>query len=182
MGILRVILWTPFAAVRIVLCNIILGVAGALGLAWPKAVYLRWLVLAPVGMTKVKGGAIAKAKRLAEELLLLSSEYKDDWYYGNAIHKSNLILGRIALREGKMEAAKQFLLRAAETPGSPQLDTFGPNMSLAKELLEAGEQAAVLDYFKHCRSFWVMDFGKLTKWEKTIQAGRMPNFGAHLHF
>ena len=157
-----------------------MGFATALKLVWSKADYLRWLVLGCVSTRKVDVGAIEKAKHFADELLALSSNYKDDWNYGNAIHKGNLILGRIALREGNLEASKQYLLYAGETPGSPQLVSFGPNMVLAKELLEAGEKDAVLEYFKLCVNFWEMDFGRLKSWSEIVQSGRIPDFGRHL--
>ena len=133
-------------------------------------------------MRKVEAGALAKAKRYAEELLHLSISYKDDVVYGNAIHKGNLILGRIALREGDVEAAKLHLLYSGETPGSPNLISFGPNMILAKELLEAGEREIVLDYFVLCDKFWVMGFDKLKYWAAIVQSGSMPNFGPHLFY
>jgi len=38
------------------------------------------------------------------------------------------------LKEGKVEDAKHYLLEAGKTPGSPQLNSFGPDMSLAEEL------------------------------------------------
>lgn len=178
----RVILHTIFVAVRVVVCNVIFGIVETLGLVWSKAEILRGVILPCVGMRAVETGAIAKAKRFAEELIHLSRKYKDDrnFPYGNAIHKGNLILGRIALREGNIEAAKQYLVYAGETPGSPQLDSFGPNMILAKELLEAGEKDAVLDYFKLCSNFWVMGPGKLRYWAEIVQSGKIPNFGSHL--
>ena len=39
-------------------------------------------------------------------------------------------------------------------PGSPQLNSFGPIMSLAEELLEQGEPDTVLEFFAECRKFW----------------------------
>lgn len=66
--------------------------------------------------------------------------------YGNIIHNANQVLGRCALLEGKLEDAKAYLLKAGATPGSPQLDSFGPRMSLARELLEKGEKETVLRY------------------------------------
>ena len=180
MSIWRLILWHTFRVVHTILCTVVSSMGGALKHVWPNAVYFRWLVLACVGMRKVEAGEIVKAKRFGDELLHLSEKYKDDWNYGNAIHKGNLILGRVALRQGNIKAAKQYLIHAGETPGSPQLDSFGPNMSLAKELLEAGEKEAVLDYFRKCANFWEMDFGKLKNWAEIIQSGRTPKFGPHL--
>ena len=39
---------------------------------------------------------------------------------------------------GDSLAAGKYLVEAAHTPGSPQLNSFGPNVTLAKELLEMG--------------------------------------------
>lgn len=106
---------------------------------------------------------------------------------GNAIHDGNVVLGRIAVREGRMEDAKQNLLAAGSTGGSPNLGSFGPNMSLAKELLEKGEHETVLQYFQLCEKFWRMppatgaqSGAKLTAWTTAVKAGKIPEFGDHL--
>ena len=100
------------------------------------------------------------------------------------IHQANLILGRAALREENIQEANKFLLKAGATPGSPQLNTFGPNMLLAKELLEKGEQKAVFDYFDLCSKFWTISHGKqqLEDWKKIISQGQIPDFGPHLKY
>jgi len=120
------------------------------------------------------------ARQFATDLLRVAQQFRTDWNYGNAIHDGNLVLGRIAVREGRIDDATQFLLKAGATPGSPQLDSFGPNMSLAKDLLEQGERGPVLEYFELCRKFWELGYGKLDEWAKDIRAGRLPNFGANL--
>lgn len=83
-----------------------------------------------------KADEFQQEKNLALEYLDLANSYQTNWNYGNAIHDANITLGRIALRKGKIEEAKAFLLNAGRTPGSPQLSSFGPNMILAHELLE----------------------------------------------
>ena len=120
------------------------------------------------------------ASRYANELLAAASEKHRDWNYGNAILMGNTVLGRIALRQGQLQAAKAFLLKAGQTPGSPQLNSFGPNMSLAKELVVKGEKDAVIEYFDLCRKFWSMGTEKLDLWTKEVKAGRVPDFGANL--
>lgn len=90
------------------------------------------------------------------------------------------MLGRIALKEGKTEEAKQHLIAAGKSPGSPTMDTFGPNMSLARDLLKMGERDVVLQYFELCRAFWKDDFGKLNEWSRDVKAGKIPDFGANL--
>ncbi len=125
---------------------------------------------------------IADAKNSAESLLAMSGKFKGDWNYGNSIHHSHLVLGRLHLMEGKVEQAKKELKLAGQTPGSPQLNSFGPNMTLAKELLEKGEKTAVLEYFDECLKFWTMDHAKtdVAAWKKDIANGKIPDFRAHL--
>jgi hypothetical protein len=127
-------------------------------------------------------GDLHKARAYAELLLREATAQQGSWNYGNAVHKGNLILGRIAVAEGRMADAVTFLRAAAETPGSPQLNSFGPNMTLAKDLLERGERDAVLAYFEACRVFWKMGEGRLDAWHQDVQAGRIPNFGANLRY
>lgn len=129
-----------------------------------------------------EAGDIAKARAYAERLLDLAKGSPKSWDYGNAVHEGNLVLGRIAVREGRMADAVRFLGAAGETPGSPQLNSFGPNMSLAKDLLEHLETDAVLAYFERCRVFWKMGSGQLDAWVQEIKAGRVPDFGANLHY
>ena len=60
------------------------------------------------------------------------------------------------------------------------MSSFGPNMSLARDFLEAGEKQAVLDYFEACREFWEMGGEKLDRWTKFVNADIMPDFDANL--
>jgi hypothetical protein len=60
------------------------------------------------------------------------------------------------------------------------MKSFGPNMSLAKDLLQEGEQQAVLDYFGLCHEFWKSGEKKLDQWSQEVNAGRLPDFGANL--
>ena len=99
---------------------------------------------------------------------------------GNNSHFGNIVLGRLALREGHLEEAKQRLLQAGQTSGSPNLNSFGPNMALAKELLQQGESAVVLEYFELCSRFWKSNRGRLAEWATTVKEGKIPNFGANL--
>jgi len=72
------------------------------------------------------------------------------------------------------------LMTSATTTGSPQLNSFGPNMSLAQDLLVQGERDAVLEFFARCRSFWKMGQKKLDEWTATVKGGGTPEFGANL--
>jgi tetratricopeptide (TPR) repeat protein len=120
------------------------------------------------------------ARKYALELQNLLPKYKNDWNYGNAVQDVHIVLGRLALAESSVEEAKKHLIEAGKSPGSPQMDSFGPNMTLAKELLERGEKNVVLKYFDLCSKFWEDDFGKLKQWKKEVERGVMPDFGANL--
>jgi TonB family protein len=127
-----------------------------------------------------RAGDWEKAQSYAAELLKLAPEYRDDWNYGNAIHDGNMVLGLVEFHRGKTGSAEQYLLEAGKTPGSPQLNSFGPNMALAKELIDAGEGAAVLPYFDLCRAFWKMGAQRLDDWSAMVRDGGKPYFGANL--
>lgn len=120
------------------------------------------------------------AKQYANDLLAILPNFQTNWNYGNAVHDANLVLGRIAVREGRLSDAKGFLLRAGQTPGSPQLNSFGPNMCLAQDLLKNGERQVVLDYFELCRRFWKGHDGRLDVWSQEVKLGKLPDFGANL--
>ncbi len=125
-------------------------------------------------------GEIEKSSHYAKELLNAGAKHPKDWNYGNSVHCGNNVLGQIALKQGNVKQADEFLLKAGETPGSPQLDSFGPNMSLAKELLQAGEKDTVLKYFALCRKFWTSGSDRLDDWTTQVIAGQVPQFGANL--
>jgi ATP/maltotriose-dependent transcriptional regulator MalT len=129
-------------------------------------------------------GDMEKAKASATELLRLAPDRQYLWDYGNAIHDGNLVLGRVALHDGNIEAAKKYLLEAGKTPGSPQLNSSGPNMSLANDLLNKGEKDTVVAYFQLCGNFWTLSRGPsdLKTWTEEVKAGQIPHFGGNLYY
>ena len=80
-----------------------------------------------------------------------------------------------------MQQAKAELLQGGQTPGSPQLNSFGPNMRLAQKLLEQGEAETVVQYLELCGRFWRMDRGQLSQWIKTIQDGGTPDMTSQVY-
>jgi len=114
------------------------------------------------------------------ELLGIAESHAGDPRYGTAVHDGHELAGRLALAAGDVEAAKSHLLAAGMTPGSPVLGSFGPNMTLARNLLAAGEREVVLSYFAECQVFWPMGTAKLAEWTLAVQRGETPDFGANL--
>ena len=94
------------------------------------------------------------AKPIAEEYLRAASEFPCNWDYGNAIHNAHTVLGLLALKDGRRADAVAHLRAAGTSPGSPQLDSFGPSLLLARDLAQAGEYDAVADYLLAIRRFW----------------------------
>jgi hypothetical protein len=154
---------------------------GALkGAKWASVGVLAGAVLALASLLLVVDPiSPAFEARYALELLESVRGEERDWNYGNVIHDANLILGRVALKQGKIEKAKGYLVEAGKTPGSPQLNSYGPDMSLAEELVTIGEREAVVEYFNLCRSFWKRGEGRLDEWTRAVEAGEIPDFGRH---
>lgn len=140
----------------------------------------RFYALDEMATAALGAGAEEKAVAYANELLQAAQKNAKDWNYGNAIHDGHMVLGLAAVRHGDIPAARQHLLDAGKTPGSPQLDSFGPKMALAKELLEKGERDAVLEYFSLCRNFWKMGVARLDAWSEVVRNGGTPVFGMSL--
>lgn len=142
----------------------------------------------------------------AHALLEMAPAFRKDWNYGNAVHTAHLVLGRIAADAGDMKEAREHLYRSVtslpyafdssitqtqpwEEPfpklahkASPQMDTFGPDMSFARFLLEKGEKETVLKYLGYCERFWTLGGEQLTQWRKQINAGEIPNFGPNMNY
>lgn len=89
--------------------------------------------------------------------------------------------GMVAVKKGDTDKAVEFLLKSAETSGSP-LFNRGPNMSLAKALLEAGQKDAVIEFLDKCGKFWKYDRSKREKWISEIKDGKTPDFGSSLYY
>jgi ATP/maltotriose-dependent transcriptional regulator MalT len=138
-------------------------------------------LLARLARTALAAGDLEKAGRYANEALA-ESKHGVFWWTGDAIHQGNIVLGRLALRSGDVEEARRYLLLASKTPGSTSLMSQGPNMALARDLLERGESATVLQYLEECGAFWNGNRGKLAEWTALIRAGLKPDFGVNVTY
>lgn len=143
---------------------------------------LRLYVMPELANAYYDAGKLDKAAETANALLDLAAKTKttnpsaNGLNYGGAIHNGNIILGRIALTQKNVEEAKTRLLAAGRVPGTPQLMSFGPNWTLAQDLLAKGERDTVLSYIDLCRAFWTSGKSRLDSWDATIREGGSPNF------
>jgi hypothetical protein len=134
----------------------------------------RTLALPGLAKAALAAGELAKAVNYAREGLGPGS-------YGQSTFDCNMVLGEVALRNGNVAEAAQYLIASGKSSGSPALNSFGPNMSLAKALLEKGEADVVLQFFDLCKAFWT-NHAQLDGWAETVRKGGVPNFGANLHY
>jgi hypothetical protein len=115
-----------------------------------------------------------RVKILAADYLNLASTYRCNWNYGNAIHDANRYLGLVSLRSGHIQEADEFLLRSGKSPGSPQLDSFGPDLDLASELLKQGQIIPVKQYLSEIQNFWKPGGAEIDRWLTALSAGKRP--------
>jgi len=140
----------------------------------------RFAVLPLAAKAAFRAGEMDQAQSLARELLQMAPNYTRDPEYGDAIYDGYTLMGRVALARENLPLARQYLMNAATTPGSPELSRKGPDMMLAKELLEKGQAPAVLQFLVLCREFWKNDGGRLNAWSDAIRRHEMPDFAENL--
>ena len=126
-------------------------------------------MLGEMAETALAAGDTEKARKYAAELLE-GANSGANWDQGNAIYTGNSILGSIALKDGDVAKAKACLIAAGKCGGSPQLNSFGPDMTLASELLRKGERETVIQFLELCGGFW--NKAMTEEWVKGIKNGR----------
>lgn len=99
---------------------------------------------------------------------------------GKALHKFHTHQGRLLLHDGDIKGAKQQLLLSLDVKPDATMRSFGPNMSLARDLLAEGEQEVVISYLDGCSKFW--NDASIEQWKAEIDRGEIPNFGANLNY
>lgn len=130
-------------------------------------------LLPNLAMAEFEAGDDAAAARDAQRLLDLAPKSPSN--RENMIHAGNTILGRVALAKKDVNEAKERLLASARVAGSPVLNSFGPRMELAQDLLDVGQRDAVLQYLEMCRAFWTYDQGQLDHKIKLVKSPGNPD-------
>jgi hypothetical protein len=119
-------------------------------------------------------GDYQRAKTFANQYLALASKYPCDEGYGDAIYSANLYLGRISLKDGDLTGAGNYLLEAGKTPGSMVLNSVGPDLTLADQLLRTGQTDTVVKFLLEVRAFWTPGQKQIDSWTAEIKAGKRP--------
>jgi hypothetical protein len=138
--------------------------------------------LTHIARVAFKAGEMDKASTYANQILAMVAGHEPDGWYGQGTHKAHTVLGRIALRKGDVDSAGRHLLAAGDIKGGITLDSFGPSMVLAKELLEVGKQNVVMVYLAQCKKFWPRGEKQLSEWINDIRRGDTPRFGPNLNY
>jgi hypothetical protein len=118
----------------------------------------------------------SKATIAANEYIAEAAYYRCNWNYGNAIHDANVVLGMYAIDQKDITLAAAYLRRAGASPGSPQLNSFGPTLILAKAVYDNGDRDAVIAYLDAISRFWKMDNGQIFSLKKQMLDGKTPSF------
>lgn len=143
-------------------------------------------LLTNLATTAYNAGEYDKARRYASKLLALAQQLaqsgEPDYFKrgDKATYTANLVVGRLALRDGRPAEAEACLLTMGRLFSSSIKSAFGPNMSLARDLLLAGRRDAALGYLDECGKVW--NDPALAEWRSAIQQGKTPDFGANLDY
>ena len=100
---------------------------------------------------------------------------------GDAVATSSLVLGRLALLNGDVKQAEMFLLQSGQIMPGSNSSLFGPNMTLALELLKRQRTEVVLRFLDEWSKIWRGEGRmRLRHWTTAIRQGAIPDFGANL--
>lgn len=144
--------------------------------------------LGRVAIAALEAGLNEEAKSYADQAVGLAAEPRfknaapntfESTFAGDAVSLGNIVLGRLALARGDVEAAENYLLLSGQIKaGQPVF--WGPNMTLARELLKRGRSEAVLKFLEECSHFWQNADPQIQRWAAAIRSGRIPDFGGNL--
>lgn len=144
-------------------------------------------------LLSLEAGQNLDALKAEAQRQLAAAPETNHWNHGNRVFTANETLGRIAVKRGDYAEARRCLRAAAGSPGSPQLNSFGPDCILAHELLEHGskeDRDTVLAFLDDVRK-WCGDPAKkpeansrrvaednlrqLDQWRQIITDGKIPD-------
>ena len=114
-----------------------------------------------------------------QNLLKLPQRYSEHFWYGDLLHSANIAMGKSSLAMGKVRQAEKYLLDSVSDKYirsskvgtfSPVLDSFGPDTTLAYELLKRGRVKTVIKYFEQTKKFWKeTDYNNMSEVIRTLK-------------
>ncbi len=113
-----------------------------------------------------RAGEAEWARAFGIELLAVAG---DD---AEAAHHAHGVLGLAALRRGDVPAARDHLERSV---GEQDVGVLGPDTTLARELLAAGQREAVVRFLRQCARVSTSGAGYAEQWAEQVESGREPN-------
>jgi hypothetical protein len=73
------------------------------------------------------------------------------------------VLGRVGAAKGDLSEAKTRLIASITIPATIKNAVFEPNMTLAQDILDAGDREAVLQFLEASRTVWKFDRGRIDR-------------------
>lgn len=101
--------------------------------------------------------------KMGKNLLLIPDRYSQYFWYGNLCHAVHIIMGKTYLSAGDIKNAVVHLIKSVDNKCiehsidqkySPQLNSFGPDRSLAFDLYQEGERDSIILFFEKTKTFW----------------------------
>jgi hypothetical protein len=119
-----------------------------------------------------------RAAKYCQELLTLAPKFRNESYYGYAVHSANMILGTLALWQGESKTAIRYLREASQAPASEELAYSAAPAAerLVKYLLKSGEREAVIQFLEAMAKTNVVQKDYLLKSAAAIRSGQMPEW------
>ncbi len=108
-------------------------------------------------------GNYLQSLTIAKNILLIPDKYSDEWWYGDLIHMTNIVLANIYLKKGDIEecekylnlsVSSQYIDKTRHKEYSPSLYSFGPDTEVAFELYKKGRRDSIIQYFLQTKQFW----------------------------
>lgn len=132
-------------------------------------------LLVKVAKAALEVGDVKKAKSAAEAIARDYAD-EDEHYEREGIFYSNMLLGRVALREGNIIKAKEHLLKAATLPEEGDWKIPAGELDLPAELLGKVENQTLIEYLKLAQK-WAQDEAVLKtfrQWERRLSRNLSP--------
>ena len=114
-------------------------------------------ILSVLVAAEFDAGDDSAAERDARRLLEIAAK--------NAVayNSAQTILGRVAAAKGDINEAKTRLALSVTMPDTLKTAVFEPNMTLAQDVYDAGDRAAVLEFLEASRAVWKFDRGRIDR-------------------